>query len=413
MNKQLVIFVFLYQLGMAFALLPNAVFAGSTSHAEAEVAEPEKGEHGGRMLRQDNFAIELVIFETGVPPEFRVWVTKADKHVTPEQVSLNIKLTRLGDMVDDISFRAETDYLRGDTVIYEPHSFVVAVNAQYKGKTYTWQYDNFEGRTLIEENVAQAMEIETAIVGSATLHKTIKVYGKLVLPANAKRSIQARFEGEIKGMFVGLGDSVKKGQLLLTIESNESLKSYQIKAPIAGIISQQLANSGEQTGARKLLEITQTQKLIAELAVFPMDLALVKQNVPVTLMINGHDTVFTSAINGKRLPMRDDQARLFLAEIDNFEGHLSEGIFVAAQIEVETFDVSMAVKRIGLQSFRDFTVVYVKVAEQYEVRMLELGRAAGEWVEVLEGINLGSEYVTKNSYIIKADIEKAGAAHDH
>ena len=413
MNKRLVIFVFLWQLGMTFALIPNAVLAGSTSHAEAEEAEPEKGGHGGRMLRKGDFAIELTIFETGVPPEFRVWVTKADEHVTPEQVSLNIKLTRLGDIVDDINFRAESDYLRGDTVIYEPHSFVVAVSAQYKGKTYSWQYDNFEGRTLIENKVAQAMKIETEIVGSATLHKTIKVYGKLVLPANAKRSIQARFEGEIKDMFVGLGDSVKKGQLLLTIESNESLKSYQIKAPIAGIISQQLANSGEQTGARKLLEITQTQKLIAELAVFPMDLTSVKQDAPVTLMINGQDAVFSSVINGKRLPMRDDQARLFLADIDNSEGYLSEAGFVTALIEIKTFDVPMAVKRIGLQSFRDFTVVYAKVGEQYEVRMLELGREAGEWVEVLGGIDSGSEYVTKNSYIIKADIEKAGAAHDH
>ena len=73
----------------------------------------------------------------------------------------------------------------------------------------------------------------------------------------------------------------------------------------------------------------------------------------------------------------------------------------------------LAVKRVGLQAFRDFTVVYAKVGEQYEVRMLELGREAGEWVEVLGGIDAGTEYVTNNSYIIKADIEKSGASHDH
>jgi cobalt-zinc-cadmium efflux system membrane fusion protein len=57
--------------------------------------------------------------------------------------------------------------------------------------------------------------------------------------------------------------------------------------------------------------------------------------------------------------------------------------------------------------------VYAKVGEEYEVRMLTLGREAGEWIEVLGGIDLDTEYVTKNSYIIKADIEKAGAGHDH
>ena len=58
-------------------------------------------------------------------------------------------------------------------------------------------------------------------------------------------------------------------------------------------------------------------------------------------------------------------------------------------------------------------MVYAKVGDQYEVRMLELGREAGDWIEVLGGLKLGTEYVTENSYIIKADIEKSGASHDH
>jgi cobalt-zinc-cadmium efflux system membrane fusion protein len=411
MNKRLFIFVFLCQLGMACALTPNKALAESSPAAEEQ--EPEKGPHNGRMLRDGDFAVELAIFETGVPPEFRVWVTQSEKPVAPQQVELNIKLTRLGNQIDDINFRAEGDYLRGDTVIYEPHSFVVSVNARNQGKTYSWQYDNFEGRTLIETKVAEAMEIDTEIVGAATLHKTIKVYGKLVLPANAKRQIKARFEGEIKQVHVGLGDTVKKGQLLITIESNESLQSNHIKAPIAGIITEQRANTGEQTGQRTLLEITQPSKLLAELAVFPMDVMSVKQSAPVTLMVNGLNTSIPTVISGNRLTMRDDQARLFLAEVDNTEGRLSEGAFISALIEVETFDVPLAVKRVGLQAFRDFTVVYAKVGEQYEVRMLELGREAGEWVEVLGGIDAGTEYVTNNSYIIKADIEKSGASHDH
>jgi cobalt-zinc-cadmium efflux system membrane fusion protein len=45
--------------------------------------------------------------------------------------------------------------------------------------------------------------------------------------------------------------------------------------------------------------------------------------------------------------------------------------------------------------------------------MLELGRRDGENVEVLGGLEPGTEYVTGNSYLIKADIEKSGASHDH
>ena len=80
--------------------------------------------------------------------------------------------------------------------------------------------------------------------------------------------------------------------------------------------------------------------------------------------------------------------------------HSSQVNFVKANIEVATIDVPLAVKRVGLQSFRDFTVVYAKVGKQYEVRMLELGRAGGEWIEVLGGLKAGTEYVADNSYIL-------------
>ena len=70
-------------------------------------------------------------------------------------------------------------------------------------------------------------------------------------------------------------------------------------------------------------------------------------------------------------------------------------------------------KRQALQKFRDFTVVFAKYGDTYEVRMLKLGVNNGEWVEVLEGLKPGTEYVTNNSFLIKADIEKSGASHDH
>ena len=50
----------------------------TSSAPVAEQAEPEKDPHRGRMLRDGDFALELSIFETGVPPEFRVWLTKED-----------------------------------------------------------------------------------------------------------------------------------------------------------------------------------------------------------------------------------------------------------------------------------------------------------------------------------------------
>ena len=76
-------------------------------------------------------------------------------------------------------------------------------------------------------------------------------------------------------------------------------------------------------------------------------------------------------------------------------------------------EVPLAVRASALQRFRDFTVVFARVGDTYEVRMLELGRSDGAYVEVLGGLKPGTEYVTAQSYLIKADIEKSGASHDH
>ena len=73
----------------------------------------------------------------------------------------------------------------------------------------------------------------------------------------------------------------------------------------------------------------------------------------------------------------------------------------------------LTVKRDCSQAFRDFQVVYAKVGTTYEVRMIELGEQAGEWAEVRVGLEPGTEYVTSSSYVIKADIDKSGASHDH
>ncbi|MEI6518204.1 MAG: HlyD family secretion protein, partial [bacterium] len=63
--------------------------------------------------------------------------------------------------------------------------------------------------------------------------------------------------------------------------------------------------------------------------------------------------------------------------------------------------------------FREQTVVFAKVGNTYEVKPLTLGKSDGEWVEVLEGLSPGERYVTGNAFLIKADILKSGATHDH
>jgi len=382
-------------------------------NAHGAEAVPEKGPHRGRLLSDDGFTLELSIFETGVPPEFRVWVTEQGQPVKPDDVDLKITLTRLGDRIDNIGFETQDDFLRGDTVVYEPHSFVVSIEATHKGKTHRWQYDNFEGRTRISPEVAEAFELETLIAGPVILQETVTVYGRIKANPERVRKISARFDGVIQSVYPSLGDTVRKGQSLAKIESNESLKSYTIKAPISGVITQRDANPGEQTSGRQLFAITDISSVWVDLSVFPAHHEQVQVGAPVTLRAATGGQPVKSTIERVNVVAEANQTVTARAVLDNTDGQFLPGTYVTAEVTTGTHSVPLAVKRTGLQAFRDFTVVFAQFGDEYEVRMLELGRQDREWVEVLGGLELGTRYVSGNSYLIKADIEKSGASHDH
>ncbi|HSG65804.1 MAG TPA: efflux RND transporter periplasmic adaptor subunit, partial [Gammaproteobacteria bacterium] len=280
-------------------LAPLAVLIGAcaqetpTPMAGAEMAaaaaDYERGPHNGRMLRDGDFAIELAIFETGVPPEFRAWPSVAGAPVSPGSVDLEVRLTRLGNVVDVHEFAVQADFLRGQSTVYEPHSFSVAVETSYQGRAHRWSYDSFEGRTRIEPELAAAFGLSTEIAGPAVIEDTIEVYGRIVTDPSRVREISARFDGAIQSVNAQLGDAVTAGQRLATVESNESLQTYTITAPIGGIVTARLANAGEQTAGRQLFTITDASVVWAELAVFPGDRARVAvgQAVSVTPTAGG------------------------------------------------------------------------------------------------------------------------------
>jgi cobalt-zinc-cadmium efflux system membrane fusion protein len=382
---------------------------------ETEVADGdyERGPNNGRMLVDDDFAVELAIFETGVPPEYRAWATAGDEQIAPNDVDLQVTLTRLGNVQDRINFFVEGDYLRGDQVIYEPHSFLVSVTANHRGSSHAWEFDSFEGRTTISPAMVAAFGIETATAGPASISQNLDVIGQTVAHQEFSRQISARFNGLVTAVYVSVGERVTEGQRLLTIESDSSLTPYTISSPINGYVSQRIANPGEQTNSRLLLEILDTSKVWAELSIHLSQRNQVVEGMPVKISSPISEATVSGVIDSFNLSVRPNQSIIARVLLDNENNAFAPGTFIEGSIETGEIEVPLAVKRTGLQPFRDFTVVFAQIGDTYEVRMLDLGRQDGEWIEVLGGLNLGTTYVTTNSYILKADVEKSGASHDH
>jgi len=386
--------------------------------AEAEAAaaaDYERGPHNGRMLRDGDFALEVTIYEDGPEPIFRLYPYLNDKPVAPGEVQAAMALTRLGPSVDRFAFTAENDYLTSPGVVTEPHSFDVAVNATHQGRRSNWTYQSYEGRTTIAAAAAQAGGVKTEQVGGATLGETLSLSGRVEIKPEGMAEVHARYPGRIVSLNVELGQRVSRGQVLARVESSESLQTYTVTAPISGVITVKNANPGQITGnGQPMLEIGDPTQLHAEFFLYPRDAERVRvgQRVEVRSLAGDHRATATiEAI----LPAADVLSQTLVAHVHLpvQAGAWRPGLGVSGEVQIGAGDVPLAVRTRALQPFRDFTVVYAKVGDTYEVRMLDLGRRTDEWTEVLGGIEPGTTYVTDGAFLIRADVEKSGASHDH
>lgn len=390
----------------------------ATAEQPADTADYERGPHRGRLLKNGDFSLELQIFEDGVPPEYHVYLFRNGQPLPPEAATVTVALTRLDGEVNQFVFAPQEDYLRGNGIVKEPHSFSVVVEAMEGSTQHQWAFDSFEGRTTIPATTAQTAGIRTEKAGAATIADTLILTGRLVPNAERTRAVSARFPGPIREVTRSVGDMVKAGTRLATVESNESLEAYPVTAPIDGVIVQRDANPGETAGTNPLFVIVDYRQLWAELVLFPRDLPRVKTGQRVRIAatdgaIEGMGNIVRIAPAEGTLNGAASGTYAARVVVDNADGRWSPGLFVEGRVNVAETPVPLAVKRSGLQGFRDFTVVFEQVGETYEVRMLELGRQDETWVEVLGGLKPGVQYVAENSYLIKADIEKSGASHDH
>lgn len=390
----------------------NSPDAGSKLTVADE--EYERGPHRGRMLRHGNFALEITIFENGVPPEYRVYAYEDNQLIEPKKVSLRISLHRLDGEVNVFKFTPEKDFLRGDGVVTEPHSFDVKVNGSHEGKNYDWEFASYEGRTSIDEKQAEASGILLSKASSALIKETVPMTGRVVLNGNATANIKARFPGVIRSVEKNQNDNVNSGDVMATVESNDSLEVYPMSSPIKGIVFSRNANIGDITNDNTLFVVADLSEIWVEFPIFQNDIPRIKtgQKVIITNTKNSHNTEGTIIALLPHVE-RGTQTKTARVLIDNKKGLWSPGMIVQGKVIIEEHKVPLAVKSSGLQTFRDFTVVFAKIGNTYEVRMLELGLNDGKYVQVLSGLKPDTPYVSENSFLIKADIEKSGATHDH
>jgi cobalt-zinc-cadmium efflux system membrane fusion protein len=471
---------------------PEADTHGQNEEQAAHSDElPRKGPHGGRLLAEGPFSVEVTIFETGVPPEFRVHAYENGKPVDPAGVKLAIELTRLGAKPELVNFKPQEGYLRGDREIEGQHSFDVALVAERGGKTYRWAYEQAEGRVTMDDATAANSGIEIATAGPATIVSTLALQGEIQFDQDRVAHVIPRLSGVVVRSAKNLGDTVKKGDLLAVVESQaladlksdylaaqtrlqlaqstfdrekrlwedkispqqdylasrtalaeaeithrtvaqkllalglsrasvnqpsrEALTRFEIRAPIDGVVIEKHLAVGEAVGADStIFVIADLSSVWAEMTVYPKDLAAVKLGQKVTVKASALNAEATGTISyvgslvGEQT--RSAKARVTLK---NPEQSWRPGLFVTIDVVQGEAEVPVAVSVDALQTLGAAQVVFFRSGDLFEARPVELGRSDGNRVEVVNGLAAGDRYAATNSFVLKAELGKAGASHAH
>ncbi|SEL44708.1 efflux RND transporter periplasmic adaptor subunit [Nitrosovibrio tenuis] len=184
--------------------------------------EPQKelrGPKGGKLFVTDGFGVEITIFEKGVPPQFRLYLYENGKPLPPSAANVTITLSRLGTSVQVFKFKPEADYLIGDQIVEEPHSFDVAIAAERKGKVFRWGYSQVEARVEMPDEMLKSIGVEIHTAGPATIKPALKLPGEIIFNEHTIVQVVPRLPGIVMAVYGHHGQQVKKGEVLAVIES--------------------------------------------------------------------------------------------------------------------------------------------------------------------------------------------------
>lgn len=474
--------------------------AGDHGGQEAKHEEGEKGHagetavkgaHGGRLLTSGNFALEVTIFEKGQAPEFRIYPFENNKPLDPGEVKLQVQLERLGSTPEAVTFIKESDYLRGERIIVEPHSFKVSLTAERKGQQHQWAYEQAEGRVRMNDAAAQSAGIEVLTAGPAKIRSTLQLQGEIQFNQDRLAHVVPRLAGVVVRSIKNLGDPVKRGDLLAVLESqtladlksehlatqtrlelaqstferekrlweekisaqqdylasrqalaemqiahrnveqkllalgldhaavmrggNDGLTRYEIRAPIDGVVTEKHLAIGEAVKEdASIFTIADLSSVWAEMTIYPKDLSSVKLGQNVTVRASALNAeaegrvAYVGSLIGEQT--RSAKARVTLPNPDR---SWRPGLFVTIELVQGETEVPVAVSATAIQTYRDGKVVFGRFGDVFEARPVELGRSDGKSIEVVSGLPPRTRYAATNTFVLKADLGKAGASHDH
>lgn len=195
----------------------------------------------------------------------------------------------------------------------------------------------------------------------------------------------------------------------------ENFSKIELRAPITGTIIEKHLTQGEILKEDTVpFIIANLQTVWLQLNIYQKDLQRVQKNQTVKIQSENNQTQAEGTISHLSATIKEDtRTSAAYIVLKNEDGRWKPGMFIAAQIVLEKLEVPVAVSAEAIQTIDNKTVVFVQEGETFEVRRVKTGKSDSNWVEILVGLNAEERYVSKNSFLLKAELGKGEAEHQH
>jgi RND family efflux transporter MFP subunit len=261
--------------------------------------------------------------------------------------------------------------------------------------------DDAQPRAAMEQSAAAVTasqkELSSAETELALAESTLKRYQQLY----EKKSISPQEFDEIKARSQGaqarrdMARAAEAQANAALTQSRTSLGNTQIRAPFAGLVTEKKADAGTfASPGMPLFTLEDTRRHRLEATIDESDVHLVRsgETVPVVL-----DSIESAEFQGKVaqiVPAADPVSRSFLVKIDlPADARFRSGLFGRARFPRGTRS-ALLIPRTTIVERGQLRGVFVVDASQIaQLRYVTLGKASGEKVEVLSGLQDGEKLV--------------------
>lgn len=201
----------------------------------------------------------------------------------------------------------------------------------------------------------------------------------------------------------------------LAHQTEPDLRFYPIRSPIRGTVIMRRLTKGEFIeNTTTIYEVADLSTVWVEIGIYPKDLYRVKEGQLIDVRIpieNKHSQA--RLIYVSPVVATDTITAKAIAELDNSQGLWRPGVFVNVNITTEKIPVSMLITKEAIQSSKSKDFVFVVTPQGFERRFVKLGQSDQNNVEIISGLNLREQYVVNKSFLLKAELDKSSAAHEH